>query len=240
MRTRTACALVFALVLLLPAAARADGPASVHLTRCKTGPDPSERTATYKAWMRAVPGSVRMALRFRLVAHYPGHHPEVVADSKLRVWHYSHHEVTRYGYRQTIKHLAAAGTYRTVVRFRWYDANGQVIRRAKRVSGACVQKGQLPNLVITGVQISRAPVGGNYVYGVSYANIGRGEAGSFSVALFVDGALADSREIGGLGPGEGSTVYLNGPACKRLRAVIDRENAVPETNEGDNSYRARC
>ena len=85
-----------------------------------------------------------------------------------------------------------------------------------------------------------APVGGNYVYGVSYANIGRGEAGSFSVALFVDGALADSREIGGLGPGEGSTVYLNGPACKRLRAVIDRENAVPETNEGDNSYRARC
>ena len=56
----------------------------------------------------------------------------------------------------------------------------------------------------------------------------------------MDGALADSREIGGLGPGEGSTVYLNGPACKRLRAVIDRENAVPETNEGDNSYRARC
>ena len=240
MRTGRLCALVLAVVFFVPAVARADGPASVHVARCKTGPEPSERTAAYKAWMDAVPGSVRMALRFRLVAHYPGHRPEPIADSKLRVWHRSHEGVTRYGYRQTVKQLAAAGSYRTVVRFRWYDADGRVIRRAKRVSGACVQRGQLPNLVITGVQVSRAPVGGNYVYGVSYANIGKGEAGGFSVALFVDGALADSREIGGLGPGEGSTVYLNGPACKRLRAVIDRENAVPETNEGDNSYRARC
>jgi CARDB protein len=240
MRTGRLCALVFMLVLLAPAAARADGPASVHLVRCKTGSDASDRVATYQAWMDAVPGSVRMALRFRLVARYPGHRPQPVADSKLRVWHHSHRGVTRYGYRQTVKELAAAGAYRTVVRYRWYDASGQVIRRAKRVSEACVQRGQLPNLVITGVDISRAPDGSSYRYGVSYANIGKGEADNFSVAVFVDGAMADSAQVASLGPGEGSTVYLNGPPCRRLRAVVDPDNTVPETNERDNSYRAVC
>ena len=93
MRTGRLCALVLAVVFLVPAVARADGPASVHVARCKTGPEPSERTAAYKAWMDAVPGSVRMALRFRLVAHYPGHRPEPIADSKLRVWHRSHEGV---------------------------------------------------------------------------------------------------------------------------------------------------
>ena len=154
MRSRILCAFVLALALAAPAAARADGPASVHLKECTTGSDPSQRSATYQAWMRSVPGSVRMALRFRLIARYPGHRPQAVGSSKLSKWHRSHSGVTRYGYKQTVKELAAAGSYRAVVRFRWYDADHNVIRRAKRVSEACVQKGELPNLVITGVHIA--------------------------------------------------------------------------------------
>ena len=240
MRTRILCGLVLALALGAPAAARADGPSSVHLKECATGSEPSQRSATYQAWMHSVPGSVRMALRFRLVAQYPGHRPQAVGSSKLGKWHRSHSGVTRYGYRQTVKELAAAGSYRAVVKFRWYDADHQVIRRAKRVSEACVQKGQLPNLVITGVHISRGMAPGSPVYRVSFANTGKGDAEVFSVALFVDGALADSRRIERLDAGKSATVDLTGPRCHRLRAVVDRENAVPETDESDNSYKSRC
>jgi len=240
MRSRILCAFVLALALAAPAAARADGPASVHLKECTTGSDPSQRSATYKAWMHSVPGSVRMALRFRLIARYPGHRPQAVGSSKLSKWHRSHSGVTRYGYKQTVKELAAAGSYRAVVRFRWYDADHNVIRRAKRVSEACVQKGELPNLVIAGVHIAPGMAPGSSVYRVSFANTGKGDAEDFTVALFVDGALADSRRIARLDAGEHATVDLNGPRCRRLRAVVDRENAVPETNETDNSYKSRC
>ena len=126
------------------------------------------------------------------------------------------------------------------MRFRWYDADHNVIRRAKRVSEACVQKGELPNLVVTRVHIAPGMAPGSSVYRVSFANAGKGDAEDFTVALFVDGALADSRRIARLDAGEHAAMDLNGPRCHRLRAVVDRENAVPETNETDNSYKSRC
>src|SRR5204862_399358 len=136
---------------------------------------------------------------------------QAVGSSKLSKWHRSHSGVTCYGYKQTVKDLAAAGSYRAVVRFRWYDADHNVIRRAKRVSEACVQKGELPNLVIAGVHIAPGMAPGSSVYRVSFANTGKGDAEDFTVALFVDGALADSRRIARLDAGKHATVDLNGP-----------------------------
>lgn len=240
MRNRAVCAAVLALALAAPAAAGAQAPASVHLKRCTTGSEPSQRSATYKAWMDAVPGSARMSLRFKLIAHYPGHRPQTLENPKLSAWHKSHEGVTRYGYKQTVKELGPGGSYSALVSFRWHDADGHVIRRAKRVSAACTQTGELPNLVVSAVQISPGTAAGNSVYSVTFANPGRGTARGFSVGLIVDGALADSRTIATLGPHESATIALNGPSCYRLRAVVDREQAVPETNEGDNSLKSSC
>jgi hypothetical protein len=190
--------------------------------------------------MQAVPGSGRMSVRFKLIAHYAGHRPQQVLSPKLSVWHRSHEGVARYVYKQTIKQLGPGASYRVLVRFRWYDSQGRVIRRAKRVSGACVQDGELPNLVVTKVRIARGTTAGNRVYRVTFANTGKGSAENFSVALILDGALADSRTIVRLDPGQEGTIELNGPPCHRLRAVVDRENAVHETNEDDNSLRSTC
>jgi CARDB len=243
MRTRvTPIALLgLALALGAPAAADAARPASVRVSKCKTGAAPSQRSATYQAWMEAVPGSVRMGVRFKLFAHYAGHRSaEPLANSKLSVWHRSHKGVTRFGYAQTVKELHAGASYRTLVKFRWYDAKGHVIKRAHRVSAACVQDGKLPNLIVSAVKISPGTSPKTAVYSVSIGNTGAGSASNFSLTLIVDGAIADSRQIGELDAGESATINLNGPTCHRLRAVVDREQAVPETNEDDNSFGERC
>jgi hypothetical protein len=241
MRVRVLLTALLALALAGPAAARADAPASVHVSSCKTGSQPKQRSATYKAWMRSVPDSVRMGMHFKLVVHQAGQKSaSALSDPKLSVWHRSHRGVTRYVYSQTVKKLSPGSSYRTLVKFRWYDANGNVIKRAKRRSGACVQNGALPNLMVSAVSVSPGPSAGTAVYGVSIGNTGEVAALGFSVGLFADGALADSRTIDQLGPGESTTIELNGPTCTRLSAVVDREHAVPETVEDDNTLHSRC
>jgi hypothetical protein len=241
MRTPVLLALLLAAALGGPAVARADGPASVHVTQCKTGARPKDRSATYKSWMRAVPSAERMAVRFKLVVQRPGDEsPRSVSNSKLSVWHTSHAGVTKYVYSQTIKRLSPGSSYRTRVRFRWYDSSGNVIKSAKRLSGACVQNGALPNLTVEAVRVSPGPSPGTAVYGVSIGNIGQGVALGFSVEMIVDGALADSRTVDRLDPGASTTIEMNGPACSRLRAVVDREQALPETVEADNSLQSPC
>lgn len=241
MRSYRALLAALLAVLLLPATASARSHlASVHVKSCETGSDPSDRSGTYQAWMHAVPGTARMAVRFELVAHYPGHRPQRVQNRRLSVWHHSRLGVTHYGYSQTIKQLDQGASYRTVVRFRWYDASDNVIKRAKRVSGACVQDGALPNLLVSGVSIARGPKPGTRVYYVTVANRGEGDAGSFSTTLIADGAVVDSRTIDSLAAGATQTIQMDGPPCQRLRAVADSGDEVAETNEDDNSFRARC
>jgi hypothetical protein len=190
--------------------------------------------------MHSVPGSVRMAVRFELVARYSGHRARQVSNPKLSMWHRSRKGVTRYGYAQTVKQLSPDTSYRSLVKYRWYDAKGNIIQRARHLSAACVQNGKRPNLIVSAVQITPGTSSGTAEYNVSIGNTGGGPAQNFSVALFVDGALADSRTVDRLDAGESATVQLNGPTCKRLRAVVDREHAVAETSEDDNSLRSRC
>ena len=241
MRTRVLLVVPLALALAGPAVARADSPASVRVKSCKTGARPDDRSARYEARMRSVSGSVRMALRFKLLVQEQGDEARrSVSIDKLNTWHRSHRGVTRYVYSQTVKHLRPGASYRMQVRFRWYDDRGNVIKTAKRLSRECVQDAPLPKLNVESVGLADGLAPGKSVYTVSVANTGRGPAESFSVTLFVDGALADSGTVDRLEPGESTTVHLNGPTCVRLRAVVDRERAVAETVEDDNALTAAC
>ena len=119
-------------------------------------------------------------------------------------------------------------------------AHGRVIRRAQRTSGACVQDGKLPNLVLASVRSTRGSVEGTAIYTVAVGNVGAGNADALTVSLIADGAHIDTRTIDGLKAGEFTTVRFSGPYCRRLRAVVDRSQTVPETLEDDNELRARC
>jgi hypothetical protein len=241
MSKRLLIAATLGLLLCSPAAAHAGTPASVKVTRCKSGDRPRERLATYEARMRAVPGSVRLALRFKLLVQEAGDDTRrTISNPQLSAWHRSHDGVTRYVYSQTIRNMHPGASYRVKVKFLWYDQRGDVIKTATRLSDECQQDGPLPNLALASLTLSPGPTAGTSAYGVVVSNTSRSPAPPFSVAVFVDGALADSRTVDGLGPGETETVYLNGPSCASVRAVADRENAVAETSERDNSLAYAC
>jgi hypothetical protein len=214
---------------------------SVKVEDCRTGKAPESRLATFEARMRAVKGSERMAMRFRLLEHTPGaDSPRVVTAPSLALWRRSRAGVKDFTYSQTVKGLSSGVTYSVSVQFRWYDERGRVIRRSKETSGTCVQDGALPNLVLGTVRVAPGSTENTAVYTVSVGNTGEGEAKSAPVSLIVDGKLVDTQTVSELKSGEFKSVKFNGPHCSRLRAVVDRDEVVPETVEEDNELRARC
>ena len=231
------------LALALPSVAEAaKAPARVRLTECRTGDKPSERTATFHAQMSAIPGTARMAMRFVLFQGTGSKDdPVVPAPLKPQPWRTSHRGVRHFGFTQKITRLEAGNSYRMRVQFRWFDGDGHVLLQARRTSGACAQPGELPNLRIASVVISPGSSDAVRTYSVRVNNAGKGVAHDFTVALFVDGALADSRRIDRLGSHESSTVQFSGQPCRhRLRAVADYGKTVRETNEYDNSLSSAC
>jgi hypothetical protein len=240
MRTRVLATLALAPALAAPAAAHAATPATVHLGKCRTGANADQRVATYRARMKAIPGSVRMAMRFELVEHRSGHQPEQIRDKKLNAWHRSHKGVVKYSYAQTIRQLSPGGSYRARVRFRWYDADGNVIKQARRASAACEQTGGLPNLVVTAVSFAQGKTSRTTDYTVSIGNTGESAAENFKVTLIVDGAIVDERRVERLDAGESEPIMLSGPRCDHVRAVVDRDHQIAESIEDDNSLRTRC
>ena len=238
MRIRHSTVLIVVALLAMPAAAGAKGSAAVHLKSCKTGSEARDRMATFKSWMHAVPGTERMAVRFKLVAQRPGRSAHRVEGlDALDVWHRSHRGVTRYTFAQTVKRLARGTAYRMIVRYRWYDADGEVIKRAKRTSDECVQGGDLPNLIVPAVAVTSE---GSPSYIVTVKNKGQAVAENFTVTLTIDGALVDERTIERLEAGEKVFVEFNGPPCLHVQAVADSEETVVERNEKDNSFSSEC
>jgi hypothetical protein len=213
----------------------------LKVRECHVGDTPRDRSATFYARMTATKGTNQMAMRFTLIDR-SGDGPATVVDSPaLAQWRKSNKGVTRFGYAQAVAGLEKGGEYAVQVQFRWTNARGQVIRAVKRTSGTCRQEGRLANLSITGVSAQAGETSGTEVYLVDMTNSGRGEARSAAVDLFVDSAAADSQTVDVLKAGETHTVRFTGPVCKQnIKMIADRDDTVHETNEDDNSLRARC
>src|SRR3954447_20171407 len=208
---------------------------------CQVGDSPKERSATFYARMTATKGTSQMAMRFTLIDRAGDGPPTVVDSPALAQWRKSNKGVKRFGYAQEVAGLAKGGAYAVQVQFRWTNARGQVIRAVKRTSGTCRQEGQLANLSITGVSAQAGETSGTEFYFVDITNSGRGPARSPGVDLFVDAAAADSQTLDVVKAGETRTVRFVGPLCKQnIQMVADRDDVVNETNEDDNSLRARC
>jgi hypothetical protein len=245
MRKRGLAPLLAAAALLLgglTGVAQAAQPTTIpEVAECRTGKEPELRTATFEATMRAVKGSTRMAMRFRLRELTPAaDQPQIVKAPDLQPWRKSRSRVRTFSYSQTVKGLSSGVTYSVIVQYRWFNAEGKVIRRAERESGTCVQDGDLPNLVLGAVKSAPGSVDGTALYTVQVGNTGQGDAESLTVSLIADGAHIDTRTIAGLRAGEFTTIKFTGPYCRRLRAVVDRGQTVPETVESDNELRSRC
>jgi hypothetical protein len=240
MRPRLVTLLALALAAW-PPVAHAAAP-SVRVAACSPSGDGEGGAVTFAARMHAVPGTVRMAVRFRLLEKLgDGGFHRVHADG-LGGWRRSQPGAGTFVYEQSVRGLRQGGAYRAIVRFRWYGAGGEVIRRARVRSAACRQPGGLPNLRVAGIETRAGEVEETAVYRVRIANRGGSAAKHVGVLLRVDGEVVDEGEvIAALEPGEVRTVTFSGPVCRRqLRVVVDPKELIAESREGDNVRAPDC
>jgi hypothetical protein len=219
------------LVLLLPASALAAAPASVTLTGCT----PNERTASFEARMEQIPGAKRMKLRYSLEGRKPGRAWRRVAAPELAGWRTANPETTRFISERRVTQLVGPSYYRALVRFRWIDADGDVIARAKARSRACWQPDHRPNLKLRELSYEGE---GSYV--VLVANTGRSPTGAFELAITGLAPFVVAEE---LEPGEERLIEAVGPDCQPgtvITATADPLDLIDERNERDNSINRRC
>jgi hypothetical protein len=222
----------------LPAAAgAAPAPASVKLVECSF----DEHSAAFYARMHQVPGSTRMALRFTLLEETGADAVTRVKVPGLRRWRFSKAGVKAFAYRQGFRNLPENASHRVRVEFRWYDANGKEVERARRRSSRCNQFVELPNLVARIVAILPTEVAGVLRYEATVRNSGKAAATGVPVRLTVDGKVVDTVTIASLDPGEQRSVAIRGPQCHSLvRLEADPEQAIAESSDADNVFELGC
>lgn len=241
------CAVLAAgLLAAVPAAGRASlpvVPTRASVESCHTGTDPSDRYAVFAAQMGAIRGSARMQIRFELHGTTGGRWTRMHAPG-LDTWYASASpQVAIFRYRKELTQLTAPGTYRAVVRFRWLTARGRVMRTERHTTAACRQPDPRPDLVpgpvsvVTGTQSDRAR------YLVAVRNVGRGDAGPFTVSLAVAGSLQGEQTVPALPAREATVLTFDGPRCPagaRLRVEVDAAHQIDEAREGNNTLTSRC
>lgn len=116
------------------------GGAEARLTECETGETARERVAVFEGRMRAFRGVERLEMRFTLQVATPEQPSwSAVRATGFDVWTSALPDVTRYVYTRRVEALVGPARYRTVVRFRWLDADGRLVARAERRSAVCRQ-----------------------------------------------------------------------------------------------------
>jgi hypothetical protein len=228
---RTALIAVVAL-LVAPAAASAAGSASVALTACV----PRDRAAEFEARMDRVEGTARMKLRFTLEARKAGKGWRRVAAPELGGWRTADPATTRYISSRRVTALVGPARYRTLVRFRWVDADGSTIAGATLRSKSCWQPDHRPNLKLRALSFEGEE---ETTYLVLVANTGRTDSGGFDLEL----TGLPVQPLASLAPGEERLVEVPGPKCERgtvVRAMADPLDLIDERNERDNAFTRSC
>jgi hypothetical protein len=114
--------------------------ASATLEQCVTAVAQAERSATFGGEMTAVAGSTRMEMRIDVLERMPGE-PQfrTVSAPGLGVWRTAAPAVKVYKYLKQVTNLSAPALYRAVVRFRWLNAKGRLIKAQELRTPRCEQ-----------------------------------------------------------------------------------------------------
>jgi hypothetical protein len=222
----------------LPAAAgAAPVPASVKLAECSI----ENHSAAFYARMQQLPGASRMAMRFTLLEETGADTVKRVKVPGLRRWRFSKPGVKAFAYRQGFRNLPENASHLVRVDFRWYDATGNEVERARRRSPRCRQFIELPNLVARITAILPTQVPGVVRYEATVRNSGKAAATGVPVRLTVDGKVVDTVTLASLAPGEVRSVAIRGPQCHRLvRLEADPEKVIAESSDEDNIFELNC
>jgi hypothetical protein len=236
-RALTIIALAAAALAAAASAFAAPPVATVKVVTCSF----ADHEAAFHARMRLVEGATRMAMRFTLLEETATGNAERVNVPGLRHWHRSNPGVRSFGFRQTFLNLPENASHRVRVSFRWYGADGDLVRRAKRRSAPCHQFEELPNLVTRITRVASSAVPGVVRYEATVTNTGEAAATAVPVRLTVDGDVVDTVTVASLRPGEERSLVIRGPGCRRLaRLEVDPEEAIAESSDEDNVHELSC
>ena len=221
-------------------------PLAATLKQC-VATDALGHVAVFSASMPALPGSgpgARMAMRFELQQRGGGR-PWLPVDGVPSFGAWEQSEPGRPGYIVTkrVTGLQVGGAYRSVVRFRWLNAKGRVVRVARRVTAPCQQPDTRPDLVALDPSIVTGSRSDLVVYNVTVRNKGRGAAVASAVTVEVNGTVQPAQRIDPLGRGEQRVVSFQAPRCvsgSTVRFSIDTASEVTEIDERNNVLELRC
>jgi hypothetical protein len=232
---------LLALVLAVPGQAQAASKTpSAQVIECKSGDAGETRSAAFQGRMRAIPRTDRMLMRFTLLERFGDESLHAVSLPPLKAWRSAKPGIKDFRYKQTVTGLQGGGEYRVSIDFRWLDADGNLLRKKRRLSGTCRQAGELANLQ-PGRPTEQPGPEGTSVYVVPVHNPGKVAASDIAVELFVDGAATNVGHIDSIAAGETREVRFTGPACERnLRVVVDPADTVKERFERDNTAVIPC
>ncbi len=128
-----------------PTLANGRSTASATLEQCATATIPqTERAATFAGEMTSIPGTARMEIRVDLEERTAAALPyRTVTASGLGVWHSSAAGVKVFAHIQQVTNLSAPASYRGVLRFRWLNAKGRLLKAAVARTASCEQPAPL-------------------------------------------------------------------------------------------------
>jgi len=231
-----AAALAAAAAAALPPPPAADAAPRLRATleRCVPG------AAELRGAMPALPGTVRMAMRFDLQAQEPESGLwRPVAAPGFGVWVRSLPRRAGFVYVKRVDGLAAPMRYRAAVRFRWLGEDGRTLRAARRTTPACEQDDPRPDLAPGALIALPGPDPATLRYRVEVRNEGASDAGPSAVAL--DVGVGVRAPLGRVRVGRARTVELLGPACAGPVTVrVDPDDAVAESDEADDVVARPC
>ena len=244
-------AVAFLAALVAPAgafaapAAQARPPARALLVACERSLAEAGRAGVFEGQMRTVPGAARMQMRFTLQASTPERPRWTRVEAPgFGIWVSSAPGTARYLYTKRVENLLVPASYRVQVRFRWLDAAGAPLERARRISDPCHQTDPRADLVVRSVgvqEVAGDPQRRRYVAFVR--NSGRTAAAPSLLSLTAGGIVLPARPVPALAPGEGTYVGVDGPACApgaEIVADADAEESVDESDETDNRFTLPC
>jgi hypothetical protein len=238
-------ALVIAVIALAaPAAAQAQAPPlRAKVTTCSSGPLPTDRVAAFTGSMPAIKGTSRMWMRFDVLARATkGYAPLKVPG--LGVWQKSAPgHPAGFVFTQRVQALPTPGSFKALVRFRWYGKGGKLLRSSARETPICKQPDQRPDIEVGNLDAVPGPGPGEATYSLVVRNDGRGPAGPFDVLLSGAGPDQPTQRVLGLAAGTETTVVFAAPRCvpgSTLRVTVDARGEIPEALEADDAVERTC
>jgi hypothetical protein len=116
---------------------------SAGVEQCVTAPTQADRSVTFTGQMETVAGAHRMAIEIVVQEHTlqeEGFHTLTTAG--LGSWQRSEAGVKIYKVRQAVTDLPAPAVFRAIVRYRWMNEKGEIIRHDERRTPICKQPGE--------------------------------------------------------------------------------------------------